>query len=384
MARVNLPIETDAASVTELGRDALRAAFPGIQFPAAGLLTALTAAGGEMAAYGRDALAEHDDFIYERLGTTILGIPYQPALPAAGASTWTLVDTDGWTIPAGTEITLRGLDDSRVGFEVVADVTIASGDSATAAGEVLLRAIVPGAAGDGLTGDPQMENGFTRLASIVMAAPTAGGVDAQDQDEYLDDLREEQRVAIPALVSAADAELLARRVAGVDRALVLDTYDPDTATFGNPGLLTIAAIDAAGAGIGPTVKTALAAYLDLRRISGLDIRFIDPTSTTLNFTYVAIAHDGYDPATVKATADAALADTYSPANYGLPYSGDERRWINRPIVRYRDVVTLIESVDGLDYTSPAPLVNGGTADVTLTGAAPLPSVGTITSTVTAP
>src|SRR3954470_9669292 len=110
MARTRLPIETDPTTAAELSRDVLRAAYPGIEFPAAGLLTALTAAGGEMAAYARDALAEHDDEIFERLATTILGHAYEPALRATAPSTWTLTDDDGLTLPAGTQITVRGLD----------------------------------------------------------------------------------------------------------------------------------------------------------------------------------------------------------------------------------------------------------------------------------
>jgi hypothetical protein len=385
MASVKLPIETDASAVTELGRDALRAAYPGITFPDAALLTALTAAGGEMAAYARDALSEHDDFLFERLGTTILGVQYKPALQATAASTWTLTDTDGWTIPAGTEITLRSLDGStRVGFETIDEVTIPAGSASTAAGQVLLRAVDAGVAGNGLIADPQPENAIARLASITLTAASAGGADAQDQDAYLDELRNEQRVNYPKLVVAADGELLAREVDGVDRALVLDTYDPDTATSGNPGVMSIAAIDAAGAAVNSTIKTALQTYLDARRISGAVIHLIDPTYTPINIAFTGVAHDGYDPDTVHDAVIAALQDLVSPANWGLPYAGDERRWILNPTVRYRDIVTAIETVDGFDYTDSAPLLNGGTADVTLAGAAPLPSVGTISGTVTPP
>jgi hypothetical protein len=384
MASTKLPIETDAATVAELGRDALRAAYPGIEFPDAGLLTALTAAGAEMIAFGRDALSEHDDFIFERLGTTVLGVPYQSALTAAAASTWTLADTAGWTIPAGTEITLRGLDDTRVGFEVVADVTIPAGTSATAAGEVLLRAVEAGAAGNGLIADPQPENALARLQSIVLTAPSAGGQDAQDQADYLGDLRRAQRVNYPKLVVAADAELLAADVAGVDRALVLDTYDPGPATTGNPGHFTLSAIDATGVQVSSPVKTALEAYLAGRCMSGVVIHVIDPTYTAISIAFAGVAHDGYDPTAVHDAVIAALQELVSPANHGLPYASDERRWINRPTVYYGDVVRAIEDVEGYDHSSSAPTLNGGTADVTLSGAAPLPQAGTIAGTVVAP
>lgn len=51
------------------------------------------------------------------------------------------------------------------------------------------------------------------------------------------------------------------------------------------------------------------------------------------------------------------------------------------MVRYLEVAEVLNRVDGVDYISTL-TVNGGTANITLTGVAPLTLAGTVTGTAT--
>src|SRR4051812_224588 len=67
------------------------------------------------------------------MASSVHGLAQGDPVAATGTSTWAFNDTAGHLIEAGTQITLAGLSGERVGFEVVADVSVAAGLSTTPA-----------------------------------------------------------------------------------------------------------------------------------------------------------------------------------------------------------------------------------------------------------
>jgi hypothetical protein len=244
---------------------------------------------------------------------------------------------------------------------------------------VRLVAIDPGAAGNGLAADAKPENSLARVQGITVVAPSAGGIDGESTDSYLENLREELRTWFRSPIRPEHVEILARRDPDVDRALALDGYNPADGSTGNEKMVTVAVHAPGGANCTSPVKDRVQADLQARRQWGFVFHVIDATRTAIDVAFGFATADGFTPADVKTAAETAVADYLASDSWGLPASGDQRLWQLRPVVRYKDIVGVLKQVDGLDYIT-ALTVEGGTADVTLTGPAPLTEPGTITGT----
>lgn len=149
----------------------------------------------------------------------------------------------------------------------------------------------------------------------------------------------------------------------------------------NERTISVALIDADGQPVSSGIKTTVDAMLQALREATFIVNIIDPEYTTIDVTFTATIHDGFSAADVITEAEAALADYLDPANWGLPPdgTGESREWINDDTVRYLDIATVINNVDGINAVTVLSL-DGGTSDVTLSGAAALPQAGTITGT----
>src|SRR5690606_4047142 len=206
----------------------------------------------------------------------------------------------------------------------------------------------------------------------------------EDDDAYLARLSRELELMSPRPILPDDFAVLAARVAGVARATAIDGYNPDDDTSDNERMVAVAAIDADGQAVPSGVKAQVEALLQSMREVSFVVHVIDPTYTEIDVAFTAKAFPGYAPADVQARAEQAVADYLSPAHWGLPPTGDDTAhggWWSQPVVRYLEVAAVLDRVEGLDYVS-ALTVDGGTSDVTLTGAIPLPKPGTIAGTVT--
>jgi uncharacterized phage protein gp47/JayE len=64
--------------------------------------------------------------------------------------------------------------------------------------------------------------------TVTLDAPTAGGVDAESDADYLDRLHELLTLLAPRPILPNDFAVLARTVAGVGRATAIDLYNPTT------------------------------------------------------------------------------------------------------------------------------------------------------------
>ncbi len=376
---VHVPVSGDAAAIKQAKVDDLEAAIPGLVVARGTLLDQLLEIESFEDAQAQELATDVRAAIFRYFGLKIRRIPPRDATQATGASTWTLADDDGHTIPAGTELTLTGSDGSRVAFTTVDDVTVPPGSTVTSTGEVELIATVPGAAGTGLQAGAEIEDRLTWVQSITLPVPTTGGEDAESDENYLNRLADAPQ---PPYVRPVDFSRAARNMTGVARALPLDLYDADTDTADVGGHMTVAVMASNGGTVSTSNKDAVQLELDTNSITNLTVHVIDGTYNALTIVFAGVAHPGYDAGDVEARAEAALADFINPANWGLPPDGDQPEWIDTPTVRYQDLITVLNQVDGFDrYTTLT--LNGGTADVVMTGPAALPDpASTVSGTVT--
>jgi hypothetical protein len=384
---ISLPIETDPEDILDDAYSHLQAVIPG-WVPADGnldvwLLQSISA----IAAESRDVASDVPRSIFRWFGANLVKLPPVDASAATSQTTWTLIDNLGHTIPAGTLVGIPDATGEIIPFETREDVVVYPGTSATAAGAVGITAVTPGTESTNLgTGGSviQLLDPLDFVNTVTLTATTSGGVDAESDEDYLNRLAAQLQLLSPRPILPNDFAVFARNVSGVWRATSIDGYNPNTGTFNNPRTITIAAVDENGNAVSTAVKNAIDADLQARREVNFLVFVTDPTYTTIAVTYRVQALSSYTIALVKSEVDASLAGYLNPGTWGIA-EGDSRSWISRNIVRYLEIAQVINDVRGVDYIVSLTIgVQGGamsTADVTLTGVAPLPRVGTLNGTV---
>lgn len=382
---VDLPIETNPGAIEQEVYDALQVSFPGWEPSAGDLEVFMVKALSQMAADLAEIAVKVPPEIFRQYGELIVNVPSLLSAPATVESTWTMVDDAGYTIPAGTLVGIPLAGDELVAFEVVYDVTVAVGDTATAGGEVLLSAVIEGEAANELNGTPELIDALTFVNTITLTGTTAGGQDAEAPSAYLDRLAAEMTLLTSRPILPRDAEVLARRISGVERALALDGYNPADSTFNNERMVAVAVVDENGAALSSGVKNEVDALLQSEREVNFVFNVIDPTLNTIHVTAAVTTFPGYAAAAVEDAVEAQLAIYLDPANWGLT---EPHEWDKVAVVRLNEVIALVDAVAGVDYVTAVTLAVGAggasAADKNLTGAAPLTTPGTLTATATTP
>jgi hypothetical protein len=385
---IDLPVAFDGATLKAAIYAAMEERFPGWQpnpnSPEVALIDELVdrlcVPLGQLAA---DVAAE----IFYRYGEQIVKVLPIVATPATVKSTWKMVDAAGYEIKAGTQVNVPTSGNTGEGFRVVATVKVPAASSETEEGEVLLEAIEPGEGANDLEGEAKPEDTLNYVDSIQLVGKSTGGEEAEDVTTYLDRLAETMETLAPRPIIPRDVEILARNIPGVFRALALDLFDPGADDPEDPGTwltertVSVAVSDAAGEPCSAPVKEAVNADLSAKREANFKFFVIDPTYTVIAVKAKIVAKEGFDPATEAANTAAALANFLDPIIFGVDSATDARSWNSQRLVRYQDLVTVVNNLQGVDhYTELKIGVEGkalGEADVALKGAAPLTKPGKI-------
>lgn len=376
---ITIPVETDIRKVIDNALDYMIANIPGWLPSDAHVETWLIQTFGRLSLYRANVDALVSLAIFRYFGRSVLQLPPVDSARATTATTWTFIDDQGYTVPAGTKVGFRVAGDQLIPFSVDTAVTVAPGLDTTPS-PVPIRALDGGDAGNGLSGTVELIDTLAFVDTITTVAATSGGADPETDDEYLARLAEELSIAAPRPIIPSDFEVMARRIPGVHRALAIDGYNPDDDTFDNERMVAVAVVDEDGSTVGSTVKDAVDELLQRRREINFVVNVIDPDFTDITVVFTASALPGYDTGILEAAVVAALDDYLSPGKWG---GGDERppAWRYRTHVRYLEIATVINNVPGVDEIS-ALTVNGGTVDIELVGVAPLPNPLNNTGTIT--
>lgn len=385
-----LPITTDEELLVQDAIGYIQTAFPGWE-PAseAQFEVWLIRALGRMLAEARDVAADVPPEIFRYYGKTIVKLPPIDAAPAQGATTWTMIDNAGYTIPAGTVIGIRTAGDDLHAFETLNTVVVPPGSTVTAAGEVVIQALEEGAAASGVTGAVELIDGLSFVQGITLPSPTANGVDAESNEEYNNRLSTRLQLLTPRPILPRDFAILSLDIAGVARATAIDLYDPGPPIVTNqPRCVTVALMDAAGNAVAAPTKTAVHDMLQSQREVNFLVFVIDPTFNPIDVDFAGKAYPGWDPDAVEADCIVAITDYLRGINWGLPPSGEIAEWNNKTTIEKYELGTVLNTVDGFDRITSLTFAKNpnalGTADVVMTGVAPLPVPNIITGNVTAP
>src|SRR5262245_13414671 len=150
--------------------------------------------------------------IFQYYGAKLMAIPPLGAISATVDSTWTMRDNAGYTIVAGTQVTIRDSVGVEHPFTTTTDIVIPAGSTATAAGAVTLSSVETGSALSGLGGVgyvAALVDTLDYVQSVVLTELSSGGQDAETTSQYSDRLARKLQRLSQRPVLASDFSLAA-------------------------------------------------------------------------------------------------------------------------------------------------------------------------------
>jgi uncharacterized phage protein gp47/JayE len=285
--------------------------------------------------------------------------------------TFTLSDTAGHTVPAGTRLRLTLGNGETVEFATDASLIVAAGASSgtvASTGETPTTEANGTAAGTAIT----VLDAIAFVESAATASEVAGGTDPETTDEWRDRASQVLARLVNTLVLPGHFTAAVLEDTRVYRATSVDNYDPGQ--VGNPGdhpgHLTTYVLGSDGALLTAAIKDELFGVLDPKALANLAIHVADPTITPVDVTVTVVHKAGHDPATVEQAVTDALTAYLNPETW--PWAATVRR---------NELIALIDGVTGVDYVDT---LDAPAGDVALPGVANLADAGTLTITVNAP
>jgi hypothetical protein len=380
----DLPIETDQDAVTDAILDGLAAALTGWVPQEGAPEVVLAEEIGRETVITRTRMQDMARLAIAGIGETVFGFPVRLGV-AATIDVSVSVFNVGDVIPAGFTLIGTTADGVEVAFQLLTAVT-----TTTIPQTVTLTAALTGAVGNGVPSATALvvaTSTATVVEPVTSVTASVGGSDAETITEYLTRFVDYVSVLRPGGVRGSDLAALARSVPGVWRAIGLDGYDALAATEDNERTATVFVVAADGSPVTVGIKADVYDVLEAVREPNFVLYVEDPTYTQITVAFTGTADAGADPATVQADVIAAVQTFISPATWGST-TDDPQAWLDRRVVRLLDVATVAGSVPGVASLVTLTL-NGGTADITMTGYGPLPSPLTgvdpssVTGTITA-
>jgi uncharacterized phage protein gp47/JayE len=384
---IRAPIETSPDTLANNVYAFIQSVFPN-WVPNDGNLDAwLIRSIAQLASENRAIASDVQDDIFRYFGSSLMGLPPIDAVSAVGNTTWTLTDSVGHTIPAGTTVAIPDSNGNLQAFQVASDIVVPNGSSATTAGQVAISAVTPGSASSGLGGVGiaiQLIDVISWVSTVVLTGATSGGIDAEDDPTYLARLVTQlQRLSRRPILPQDFSSMALDADPTVARAVAIDGYNPADSSSGNQRMIAIAAVTAAGAGVSTGAKTAISTYLQANREINFIVNVMNPTFTTINVTTTIVVQTGYDTVATHNAVIAAITNYLSPAVWGqdptVLQGSIANTWVETATLYYNEVITLISNVLGVNRVTALTL-NGGTANISLTTPAALTQVGTVTVT----
>src|ERR1035437_5743963 len=262
----------------------------------------------QMVSVSAQVAAQMSTVIFQSYGQ-LVGILPEAGAQATAACLCTMVDTAGYTIPAGTIVSYPLSGSPAVLFAVQNAIVIAPGNS-TGTGTLVCGTV--GTFANGLPAHAcQMVITNAGVLSVATTATSSGGANAETQVAYMNRLSSELQLLAPRPILAADYAAMAQNVDGVYRAMAVNGL--------NPGQVVTDGLTASSA----TVTSATWALTsdDLHRhITGAGIPALTYVGIINSPTSIGLSSSATSNVAVNATASATgvtltLADLTSQERY---------------------------------------------------------------------
>ena len=298
---------------------------------------------------------------------TLYGLERYPGYRAEGKVRVTVNPTATEVkLPAGTVLRhyLASSNELRE-YRTVEDLLILPAESIT--GEVRIEATSVGTEHNGLPVGASLDavdSYFIDVDRFEISETPRGGEGPESNESWWERSRAQLERQVSALVVPDQFRSAALTRGEVNRAYVLDLYNPAAPTVEAPGHVTLAVTDSEGLPLTPRERPDLEKWLQDQAMASLQVHVIDASYTTINPTVVVEAVPGATLSVVEAAVRDQLARWLSPTT-----------WEWWPEITPYDYVSALDDVAGVARVITVP------SKVALTGKAPLPKLGTVTVTV---
>jgi hypothetical protein len=222
-----LPPSTDPDEIAGGAFDRIRDSFPNYDPRESQLATIVIVALSLRIAEVADLVPMIPKSIFRYFGSQMVGLPPDDGGPATATVTIYTRDTAGYTVEAGTELTLEDADGDDHLFALRDNAVIPAGSTSLA--NVVVESIDDGTVANNITaGTAVLVDSLDYVVNITQQGTSSGGTDPEDDDTYIN--RVALRVGlIPRPTTAPDFSALTLvTFPDVYRSLAIDNYAPGT------------------------------------------------------------------------------------------------------------------------------------------------------------
>ena len=273
-----LPVTTDPNAMVQAALATIAANLPG-WVPNEGQLDVLLLEQfAQMASEAAQVAAQVPMAIFQSFGS-LVGITPIQGTPATAQTTWTMVNSAGYTVPAGSIVAYQTLGNVQVQFQTVNAFTVNPG-STTATG-ITIEASVVGTANNSIadTVPIVLVNQLAFVSSVAATTATTGGTNPESLNTYLNRLSAELQLLTPRPILPQDFAELAPQVAGVYRAVAINllaagrtitgtiTLATSTALVDTAGSFTLADVGRSVTGTDIPGSTTISAYVSATQVT---------------------------------------------------------------------------------------------------------------------
>jgi hypothetical protein len=388
---IELPLLADATALGDIGKEQMSSDIPGWEARPGNVETVLLESNGQIAAELVDQVAQVPPVIFAYYGDWLLGITLREAIPAVGIATFAFPSGAVVTVPEGTLFAAPNPDGESYVFQTDTEVRSDAIDKTTGA-----TALEAGANANGCSGTCELIDSIVGVDSITIAG-TTGGADAETGDEYLDRLADALTILAPRPILPQDFATMARLVPGVGRAVAIDLYQPSIAEggVGEPRdaashspiarCCTVAITKDDGTMPEQGLMQLVWETIDGAREVNFLAYVIPPTYAVIDVQATVVTYPGYLPAEVAEAAQEMMRQWLNPSTWGSEEIGEQTGWARVTSARIYEAVDYLNRATGVNYVESVQLrLSGGawsSADIPLTGTAPLPSAGDLSGIV---
>jgi uncharacterized phage protein gp47/JayE len=300
-----------------------------------------------------------------RVLLSLYGVGRDPGEPASTTITFTMLDTDGYVIPAGTEVVIALANDELVSFFTNTDLSVVG-----LTGTVSATSNEYSSSPNGIPSNTAVEvvSAVIGLDSAKTASIVAGGRDLETLDAWTQrGVQRLQRLS-EVLVLPRHFTQAALENANVVRANTVDNYDITDVGADpgdNLGHVTVV-VYGDNANLTTEQKAELLAEIEALSVANLVVHIADPVIESIDVTATVKVAATYSSSAVLAAVSAQLAEFLSP---------DSWQWAGT--VRINDLVSIIDQVPGVEYVNS---IIAPASDVVIDAGITLVSSGTINVT----
>lgn len=301
---------------------------------------------------------------------SLFGVERSDGVAATGTVQFTMLDTNGHTVPAGTNLVYTGGLVPLV-FTTDSDLVISSPSST---GSVAVTALTVGAAHNAVPASATVQavsnTDYVSTVAFTSANGATGGEDPDTDDAFLSRITNTFSTYSSALVTPAQirASVLdnfstAFRCAVYDKERYLDRAVSSTVEHPGYVLVAVASQNATNS-TGNFTDTTLSAsevsdirtHLEDRIPAGLKVDIMSAEVVSVAVTASVVTISGSDTSVVQTAINNALAAYFDPNTWD---------W-TKSVVRVNEVISIIDRVTGVDYVDSVTLA--GTSEVFPAGA----------------